>query len=203
MKNMTIKEIVTQTLDQIEKTLALGKQGLSLGSDDIPSFQKGQVCALDTELFGGKASLALNWIFDFAQEQGQTCGLFTCGASNNADVGIRILAQASGVSFYAIKSGMMNIENFRALDAAAKKLYNAPIIINDASNISFEQLAICAKDMVQEKKAQIIFIEDFDSILSETPRENLMNELEALAKKLDIQIVVFKVALSLNDSRLC
>lgn len=191
MKNMTIKEIVTQTLDQIEKTLALGKQSLSPCSDDLPNFQKGQLCALDSKLFGGKASLALNWIFEFALAQGLTCGLFTCGASDNADLGIRLLAQASGVSFYAIKCGMMNIENFRALDAAAKKLYNTTIIINDASNISFEQLAIRAKDMVREKKAKVIFIEDFNLFLSETPRENLMNELKALAKELDIQIVVF------------
>ena len=182
MKNMTIKEIVTQALNQIEETLALGKQGLSPCSDDLPNFQKGQLSALDTELFGGKASLALNWIFDFAQAQGQTCGLFTCGASDNADVGIRLLAQASGVSFYAIKSGMMNIENFRALDAAAKKLYNTPIIVNDASNSPFEQLAICAKVMVREKKAEVIFIEDFTSPL---------NELKTLAKELDVPIVIF------------
>jgi len=182
MKNMTIKEIVTQALNQIEKPLALGKQGLSPCSDDLPNFQKGQLCALDTELFGGKASLALNWIFEFALAQGLTCGLFTCGASDNADVGIRILAQASGVSFYAIRNGMMNIENFRALDAAAKKLYNTPIIVNGASNISFEQLAICAKDMVREKKAEVIFIEDFASPL---------NELKTLAKELDVPIVIF------------
>ncbi len=185
MENLTIKEIVTSALDKIEIALSSKQDGLYPYKDAWLNFQKGQLCVLASPRCGGKSNLALNWIRQLAVCQRRPCGLFTCGTLDGAAIGGRLLAQESGVSFFYIKTGMMNIENFNNLEAAAKKICDAPIFVNETPNISFADLAVFATNMVQEKNTQIIFIDDLDSMF-----ECDIKELKALAKDLDIPIVV-------------
>lgn len=184
MENITIKDIVTSALDKIEIALSPKQDGLYPYKDAWLNFQKGQLCVLASPRCGGKSNLALNWIRQLAVCQRRPCGLFTCGTLDGAAIGGRLLAQESGINFFSIKTGMMNIENFNNLEAAAKKLCDAPIFVNETPNISFADFTAFATDMVQEKNAQIIFIDDLDSMF-----EGDVNELKTLAKDLDIPIV--------------
>lgn len=184
MENLTIKEIVKSALDKIENILSPKQDGLYPYKDAWLNFQKGELCVLASPRCGGKTNLALNLIREFALMQGKPCGLFTCGTLDGAAIGSRLLVQESGVNFLSIKTGMMNIENFKNLEAAAKKLYDAPIFINETPNISLADFTVHATEMVQEKNAQIIFIDDLDSMF-----EGDVNELKTLAKDLDIPIV--------------
>ncbi len=107
MENITIKDIVTSTLDKIEIALSSKQDGL------YPY---------------------MNWIRQLAVCQRGSCGLFACGTLDGAAIGGRLLAQESGVNFFSIKTGMMNIENFNNLEAADKVLL-----------LHQKNLLICAK----------------------------------------------------------
>lgn len=196
MENITIKDIVTSALDKIEIALSSKQDGLYPYKAAWLNFQKGQLCVLASPRSGGKSNLALNWIRQLAVCQRRPCGLFTCGTLDGAAIGGRLLAQESGVSFFSINAGMMNIENFNNLEAAAKKLCDAPIFVNETPNISFADLTAFATDMVQEKSVQIIFIDDLDSML-----ECDIKELKALAKDLDIPLVVLTTIPSDDEDR--
>lgn len=161
--------------------------------DEITNgFQDGELIILGARASIGKTALALNMAARMIKKNTKP-GFFSCEMSSAALVE-RILISEAKLNSTSVKSGRMRESDFHGIQAAASRLFDKDLWIDDTPNIDFRQLKSQARVM-RRKGAQIIFV-DYLTLIKypgKLPKNERVGEtskgLKALARELEIPII--------------
>ena len=146
----------------------------------------------------GKTALAMNIAEHIALVVGQPVAFFSLEMSSQQLVQ-RVLCSIARVNLGNIRNGFLSERDFPAITAAAAKLHNAKIFIDDSSGLSILELRAKARRMKAEHNIAAIFIDYLQLLRSTSKRgqdnrqleiSEISNGLKALSKELNIPVVV-------------
>lgn len=159
-------------------------------------FQKSELIIIGARPSIGKTAFALSMMQNIAVEKKIPTGFFSLEMPYES-IGQRLLSQEARIPSGKLRSGMLNLAEFKKLQDAAGRCYKSPLYIVDTPNMKLLDLRAMARRMVVEAKVQIIFIDYIGLISTENPNapvyeqvSEISKSLKALARELEIPIVV-------------
>jgi replicative DNA helicase len=195
------KEIVTRTFDAIEKLYHSKGSYTGIPSgfkelDDLTfGFQNSEFIVIGARPSVGKTALALTMAATIAIKQKNPVGFFTLEMSSMA-IMQRLLSMEARIDSQRLRSGTLKQSDFSRLTEACGRIYEAPLFINDASELKLLDLRAQARRMKSHQDVKIIFIDYLSLISSENkdlPRHEQIAEisrsLKALARELSIPVI--------------
>jgi replicative DNA helicase len=111
---------------------------------------------------------------------------------------LRMLCSRSRVNLRNVREGFLAERDFPKLTGSAGKLANAPLFIDDSSNLSILQLRAKARRMHQQYEIKL-FVVDYLQLLHSTARRadnrqqeiaDISSGIKALAKELKVPVIV-------------
>jgi replicative DNA helicase len=194
-----MKENVVAAISKIEEihTKGGGTFGLSTGFADLDQMTCG-LQATDLSIIAGrpstgKTSLAMQIAEHVALTLKEPVGVFSLEMSD-VSLTMRMLCSIARINMQRMRQGVLCMSDFTSLTAAASKLANAPLYIDQSSCISISQLRAKARRMVQLYKIKLLII-DYLQLLH-AKAESRQTEVAAisagckeLAKDLNIPVL--------------
>ena len=159
-------------------------------------FQNSEMVIVGARPSMGKTALALSMMQHIAVEKKIPCGFFSLEMAAE-QIGQRLLAQVARIPGTKLRSGMLKSEDFKKIQDAASRCYEAPLYIVDTPNMKLLDLRAMARRMRANQKVEIIFIDYIGLITSENEeapvyeqQSAISKSLKSLARELCIPIVV-------------
>ena len=188
-----IKLLVQKTMGNIEKMFAGGGSipGLATGFRDLDALtlglRGGNLFVIAARPSMGKTALAMNIAEHLALDQKIPVGVFSLDQSAEELV-TRMLCSRASINLRAIHNGLSKETDCTALKTTASALIKAPLYIDDTAGLTIDQICARARRMHQQHGIQLLVIDYLQ--LMKTPTVDLPSDLKALAKELDIPIIV-------------
>jgi replicative DNA helicase len=141
----------------------------------------------------GKTAFMLNMAKNMAS-CGHRVGIFSIEMDKESLID-RQIASLSGINSIRLRTGRIGTEDWKAINQAAEKIYNLPIVIDDTGGLTIQELKRRAR-LMAKKGAEIIFIDQLSKIRGGTgqsdweKRSCVVNELAEFKKELRIPIVL-------------
>lgn len=162
----------------------------------LSGFQDSEFIVLGARPSVGKTALAVTMATNIAIHKTIPVGFFTLEMSAVALIQ-RFISSEGRVSSQKLRNGMMNMGDFKAVTAAASRIYDAPLWISDSPGMKLLDLRAQARRMCSKHAVRVIFI-DYISLIgtedSNIPRHEQIAEtsrsLKALARELAIPVIV-------------
>ena len=146
----------------------------------------------------GKTAFAMNIAEHLAVDKKMPVAVFSLEMSSQQLVQ-RLLCSRAKVNLKKVRDGFLSERDFPALTAAASKLAESHIFIDDTPGLSILELRAKARRLKSQKNIEAIFI-DYLQLLRSTSRRaqdnrqleiaEISSGIKALAKELDIPILV-------------
>ena len=203
-KVASMKDQVMAAIHQIEElyTNRGGMTGFSTGFATLDKMTDGlhraEMFVIAARPSMGKTALAMNMAEHVAIEQKKPVAVFSLEMSASQLVQ-RLLCSRARVDLGNVRNGLLSERDFPALTAAASKLAESKIFIDDTAGLSILELRAKARRLKSQHGIEAIFI-DYLQLLRSTSRRaqdnrqieiaEISSGLKALAKELDIPIVV-------------
>ncbi len=196
-----MKEIVKTTFENIEKLYAKKTliTGISTGFqkvDEITSgLQKSDLIIIAGRPSMGKTAFALNIAQHAAIEDKSPVAMFSLEMSKE-QLALRMLSSDGKVDSQRIRRGFVGEMDWPKLVAAAGRLSEAPIFIDDTPAISALEIKAKARRLKADTGLDLIIV-DYLQLMrgrdASAPREqeisDISRSLKALAKELDVPVV--------------
>jgi replicative DNA helicase len=196
----SLEDVLTDYMEQIE-ALSEGeatRYGIPTGYIDLDKllggFQRTDLIILAARTSVGKSSFALNFAVNAAVKHNATVAIFSLEMSAE-QLASRLLSMESGVDSPRIRSGHMNEQEDRKLDAAMNHLAKAPIWIDDTPSIPIMELRSKARRLSAEHGLDMIVVDYLQLIASEGGESRVQElgqisrALKALARELRVPIL--------------
>lgn len=202
-----IKEAIKDANTVIAKLLMKKGEltGVSSGFKDLDAmtfgFQRQEMIIIAARPSMGKTSFALNIAEAAAMpRKGDPATVLIFSLEMSASqLALRMLCARSRVNMKLLRDGLVSRDGaeVNAIGRAADEFKRAPILIDDASNITIMELRAKARRIHARKKLGMVIV-DYLQLLSGTdprsPREQQVAEvsrgLKSLAKELDVPVLV-------------
>ena len=199
---LQINPIIDEALNliRIASQRTDGISGLTTGFvelDKITSgWQKSDLIILAARPAMGKTAFVLSMARNMAVDNNISVGIFSLEMSNIQLVN-RLLVNVCEIPGEKIKNGQLSKEEWQQLDQELKRLYDAPIYIDDTPSLSIFEFSTKARRLVKEHGVQIIMI-DYLQLMNasgskfgnrEQEVSMVSRALKALAKELNIPII--------------
>src|SRR5438445_1632634 len=201
---LSMKEHAMQAIESIDK-LFEGKgriTGISTGFVEFDRMTSGlhssEMIVIAARPSMGKTALAMNIAEHVAINEKLPVGVFSLEMSSQQLVQ-RLLCSRARVNLQKVRDGFLGERDFPNLTAAASKLAEAKIFIDDSASLSILELRAKARRLKAQQDVQLIII-DYLQLLRSTSRRAQDNRqleiseisagLKGLAKELKIPIVV-------------
>lgn len=204
-----VSKLIRPMLDNLEKLHSDPRRvsGLSTGFADFDSkttgFYPSELIILASRPSMGKTAFALNVAEHVATVKKKPVAIFSLEMKQEALM-FRFLASLARVNAIKLRNGQYNSADWPRLTTAAEKIAEAPIFIDDDSNISVIDLRIRARKLAMELKANntklaLIIIDYIQFINASSGRKfesrqqevaDISRSLKALAKDLDVPVLV-------------
>ncbi|MDR2351077.1 MAG: replicative DNA helicase [Endomicrobium sp.] len=207
----SVSKLVMPMLQKLEKMHSNPKDisGLATGFTDLDAKTAGlhpsELIILAARPSMGKTAFALNIAEHVAIDQKKAVAIFSLEMKQEALM-VRFLASLARVNTSKLRNGQYNSSDWLKLTNAASKIAEAPIFIDDDSDISITELRASARKLAMELKAKgggttplALVIIDYIQFIrasghkSESRQQEvseISRSLKALAKDLDIPIIV-------------
>lgn len=196
-----MRDVMSKTIEIIDKRAKSHNQFTGVPSgyaklDTMTSgFQKSELIIIGARPSIGKTAFALSMMQNISVERKIPCGFFSLEMPYES-IGQRLLSQESRIASGKLRSGMLKVDEFKKLQEAAGRCFEAPLYIVDVPNMKLLDLRAMARKMVVEHQVQIIFIDYIGLIGTENPNaavyeqvSEISKSLKALARELEIPIV--------------
>ncbi|RXK55452.1 replicative DNA helicase [Oleiharenicola lentus] len=202
-----IKEAIKDANTVIAKLLMKKGEltGVSSGFKDLDAmtfgFQRQEMIIIAARPSMGKTSFALNIAEAAAMpKKGDPVAVLVFSLEmSSSQLALRMLCARSRVNMKLLRDGLVSRDGaeVNALGRTAEEFKRAPILIDDASNLTIMELRAKARRIHARKKLGMVIV-DYLQLLSGTdpraPREQQVAEvsrgLKALAKELDVPVLV-------------
>ncbi|OEG69734.1 hypothetical protein ATZ36_07765 [Candidatus Endomicrobiellum trichonymphae] len=204
----SVSKLVIPMLQKLEKLHSNPKEisGLSTGFADFDSkttgFHPSELIIIAARPSMGKTAFALNIAEHVAVVKKNPVAIFSLEMKQEALM-IRFLASLARVNVGRLRNGQYNSADWPRLTCAAEKIAEAPIFIDDDSDISVIELRIRARKLATELKTKgsplALIIIDYIQFIHSPGRKfesrqqevsDISRSLKALAKDLDVPVVV-------------
>ncbi len=198
-----MKDVVQKAIEIIDnnyKRKGSDYSGISTGFKDLDNmtdgFQKSEMIIVGARPSMGKTAFALSMMEHIAIDRRIPCGFFSLEMAAD-QITQRLLSQVAQIPGTKLRNGMLKLSDFKELQNAAGKCYDAPLYIVDTPNMKLLDLRAMARRMRVNQKVEIIFIDYIGLITSENDsapvyeqQSAISKSLKSLARELEIPIVV-------------
>jgi replicative DNA helicase len=201
---LSMKDQVMEAIEAIEKLYEKrgGITGVSTGFSELDrmtnGMHPGEMIVIAARPSMGKTALAMNIVEDVAVNQKLPVGVFSLEMSSQQLVQ-RLLCSRAHVNLANVRGGFLGERDFPNLTAAASKLAEAKIYIDDSSSLSILELRAKARRLKAQQDIQLIAIDYLQLVTSSSRRAQDNRQLEiteisaglkSLAKELKIPVIV-------------
>jgi replicative DNA helicase len=183
---VSLEDILTESFDRIE---ALHKnqgalRGVSTGYRDLDNmtagFQRSDLLILAARPAMGKTTFVTNLAYNVATIAKQPVLFFSLEMSKEQLVD-RMLADASGVDSWKIRTGNLNDEDFSKLSEAMGKMAEAPIMIDDTPGLSILEMRTKARRAAHNRELGLIIV-DYLQLMQASTRSNDGNRVQEVSE---------------------
>ena len=198
---LPVSDIVMEAYDKmVENSLNSGKvNGLDTGFDMLNlstgGFHGGELILIAGRPGMGKSSFAVNIAEHAAFKNNETVAIFNLEMPKTQIVN-RIMCSQAMVDSKKVKSGDISSEDWISIGRAMNKFYQAPLYIDDSSNISVSEIRAKCRRLKQTKNLKLIVIDYLQLMQSSKRTESRQQEisdisrsLKILSKELDVPVV--------------
>jgi replicative DNA helicase len=204
----SVSKLVMPMLQKLEKLHSNPKDisGLATGFTDLDAKTAGlhssELIILASRPSMGKTAFALNIAEHVAIDQKKPVAIFSLEMKQDALMA-RFLASLARVNASKLRNGQYSSSDWPRLTSAAGKIAEAPIFIDDDSDVSITELRARARKLATELKAKgtplALIIIDYIQFIRASGRKfesrqqevsEISRSLKALAKDLDIPVIV-------------
>src|SRR6267143_2031832 len=201
---LSMKDQVMEAIESIEKLYERkgGITGISTGFVEFDRMTSGMHAAEMIVIAGrpsmGKTALAMNIAEHAAIHEKLPVGVFSLEMSSQQLVQ-RLLCSRARVNLQKVRDGFLAERDFPSLTAAASKLAEAKIFIDDSAGLSILELRAKARRLKAQQDIQLIVVDYLQLLRSPSRRAQDNRQLEiseisagikSLAKELKIPIIV-------------
>jgi replicative DNA helicase len=201
---LSMKDQVMEAIESIEKLYERkgGITGVSTGFIEFDRMTSGmhpsEMIVIAARPSMGKTALAMNIAEHVAINEKLPVGVFSLEMSSQQLVQ-RLLCSRARVNLQKVRDGFLGERDFPSLTAAASKLAEAKIFIDDTASLSILELRAKARRLKAQQDVQLIIIDYLQLLRSTTRRAQDNRQLEiseisaglkGLAKELKIPVIV-------------
>ena len=183
---VSLEDILTDSFDRIE---ALHKnqgalRGVSTGYRDLDNmtagFQRSDLLILAARPAMGKTTFVTNFASNVATIANQPVFVFSLEMSKEQLVD-RMLADASGVDSWKIRTGNLNDEDFSKLSEAMGEMAEAPIMIDDTPGLSILEMRTKARRAAHNRELGLIIV-DYLQLMQASVRSKDGNRVQEVSE---------------------
>ena len=201
---LTMKDQVMEAIESIEKLYERkgGITGISTGFVEFDRMTSGmhgaEMIVIAARPSMGKTALVMNIAEHVAVQEKLPVGVFSLEMSSQQLVQ-RLLCSRARVNLQKVRDGFLAERDFPSLTAAASKLAEARIFIDDSAGLSILELRAKARRLRAQHDVQLLIV-DYLQLLRSTSRRAQDNRqleiseisagIKGLAKELKIPIIV-------------
>jgi replicative DNA helicase len=201
---LSMKDQVMEAIESIEKLYERkgGITGISTGFVEFDRMTSGlhpsEMIVIAARPSMGKTALAMNIAEHVAINEMLPVGVFSLEMSSQQLVQ-RLLCSRARVNLQKVRDGFLGERDFPSLTAAASKLAEAKIFIDDSASLTILELRAKARRLKAQQDVQLIIV-DYLQLLRSTSRRAQDNRqleiseisagLKGLAKELKIPLIV-------------
>ena len=201
---LSMKDQVMEAIESIEKLYERkgGITGVSTGFVEFDRMTSGmhpsEMIVIAARPSMGKTALAMNIAEHVAINEKLPVGVFSLEMSSQQLVQ-RLLCSRARVNLQKVRDGFLGERDFPSLTAAASKLAEAKIFIDDSASLTILELRAKARRLKAQQDVQLIII-DYLQLLRSTSRRAQDNRqleiseisagLKGLSKELKIPVIV-------------
>ena len=201
---LSMKDQVMEAIESIEKLYERkgGITGISTGFVEFDRMTSGmhpsEMIVIAARPSMGKTALAMNIAEHVAINERLPVGVFSLEMSSQQLVQ-RLLCSRARVNLQKVRDGFLGERDFPSLTAAASKLAEAKIFIDDSASLTILELRAKARRLRAQQDVQLIIV-DYLQLLRSTSRRAQDNRqleiseisagLKGLAKELKIPVIV-------------
>ena len=201
---LSMKDQVMEAIESIEKLYERkgGITGISTGFVEFDRMTSGmhpsEMIVIAARPSMGKTALAMNIAEHVAINEKLPVGVFSLEMSSQQLVQ-RLLCSRARVNLQKVRDGFLGERDFPSLTAAASKLAEAKIFIDDSASLTILELRAKARRLKAQQDLQLIIV-DYLQLLRSTSRRAQDNRqleiseisagLKGLAKELKIPVIV-------------
>jgi replicative DNA helicase len=198
----SIEQILTDSFDRMEE-LHRNKgalRGVRTGYRDLDNMtaglQRSDLIILAARPAMGKTTLVTNLAYNVATVAKQSVLFFSLEMSKEQLVD-RMLADASGVDAWNIRTGNLSDEDFSKLSEAMGELAEAPIYIDDTPGLSVLEMRTKARRAAHEAPLGLIIV-DYLQLMQGSGRDNgnrvqevseISRGLKLIARELNVPVI--------------
>lgn len=200
---VSLESILAESFDRIEE-LHRNKgslRGVPTGYKDLDSktagLQKSDLLILAARPAMGKSTFVSNLAYNVASQQKKAVLFFSLEMSKDQLVD-RMLADASGVDAFSIRTGNLTDSDFGKLSDAMGEMAEAPIFIDDTPGMSVLEMRTKARREAHNQPLGLIIV-DYLQLMQGSGRNNSDNRvqevseisrgLKLIARELDVPVV--------------
>jgi len=203
-KMLSMKDQVMEAIESIEKLYERkgGITGISTGFVEFDRMTSGlhpsEMIVIAARPSMGKTALAMNIAEHVAIQERLPVGVFSLEMSSQQLVQ-RLLCSRARVNLQKVRDGFLAERDFPSLTAAASKLAEAKIFIDDSASLTILELRAKARRLKAQQDVQLIIV-DYLQLLRSTSRRAQDNRqleiseisagIKGLAKELKIPVIV-------------
>ncbi|HEY2124355.1 MAG TPA: replicative DNA helicase [Chthoniobacterales bacterium] len=203
-KMLSMKDQVMEAIEAIEKLYERkgGITGISTGFVELDRMTSGlhpsEMIVIAARPSMGKTALAMNIAEHVAINEKMAVGVFSLEMSSQQLVQ-RLLCSRARVNLQKVRDGFLGERDFPSLTAAASKLAEAKIFIDDTAGLSILELRAKARRLKAQQDVQLLIV-DYLQLLRSTTRRAMDNRqleiseisagLKGLAKELKLPVIV-------------
>src|SRR5213080_2669573 len=201
---LSMKDHAMQAIETIEKLYERKGSitGISTGFVEFDRMTSGlhpsEMIVIAARPSMGKTALAMNIAEYVAINEQLPVGVFSLEMSSQQLVQ-RLLCSRARVNLQRVRDGFLGERDFPSLTAAASKLAEAQIFIDDSASLSILELRAKARRLKAQQDIKLIVVDYLQLLRSATRRAKENRQLEiseisaglkALAKELNIPVIV-------------
>ncbi len=200
---VSLESILAESFDRIEE-LHRNKgslRGVPTGYKDLDTktagLQKSDLLILAARPAMGKSTFVSNLAYNVASQQKKAVLFFSLEMSKDQLVD-RMLADASGVDAFSIRTGNLTDSDFGKLSDAMGEMAEAPIFIDDTPGLSVLEMRTKARREAHNQPLGLIIV-DYLQLMQGSGRNNSDNRvqevseisrgLKLIARELDVPVV--------------
>jgi replicative DNA helicase len=201
---LSMKDQVMEAIEQIEKLYERkgGITGISTGFIELDRMTSGlhpaEMIVIAARPSMGKTALAMNIAEHVSINEKLPVGVFSLEMSSQQLVQ-RLLCSRARVNLQKVRDGFLAERDFPSLTAAASKLAEAKIFIDDTAGLSILELRAKARRLKAQQDVRLLIVDYLQLLRSTTRRAQDNRQLEiseisaglkGLAKELKIPVIV-------------
>ena len=202
--------------DEMDKLVELSRKdvgltGVTSGFQDLDDvtggFQAGNLIVLAARPSMGKSALATNIAENAAVDAGASVALFSLEMSET-ELAHRFLASRARVSSDELRKGRVKADRWPKVNAAASRLAEAPLYIDDSSDIGVLELRAKARRLANRHGLGLIIVDYLQLMRPDGRADSRVEQigqisrgLKILARELDVPVIAISQLSRAVESR--